>query len=89
MMSPSRPGNSQTLPSGFQGKPVATNCRARSASTQAPASVSAAGQPGRARHATAAGMAANTASTAASAGTANGTSHQKRAASIRIASVIQ
>ena len=40
MMSPSRPGTAQTLPSGFQGNPVATNCRARSPSTQAPASAS-------------------------------------------------
>ena len=65
------------------------NWRARSASTQAPASTATRRQPGRARHASAQGSATNSASTAASAGTASGTSHQNRAASIRIASVIQ
>ena len=68
--SPSRPGNSQTLPSRFQGKPVATNWRARSASTQAPASARARGQPGRAKRAAQAAAAMNNARVAARAGTA-------------------
>ena len=44
--SPTGPGIAQTLPQGFQGKPVSTNWRARSASTQAPASARTRGQPG-------------------------------------------
>ena len=87
--SPTGPGTSQTLPHGFQGKPVSTNCRARSARTQAPASARTRGQPGGARRAMKQAAAMNTASPAATAGTASGTSHQKRAASNRIASVIQ
>ena len=87
--SPGRPGSSHTLAHGFHGKPVAMNCRARSASTQPPASASTRGQPRRASRASPAGTAMNSASTAASAGTASGTSHQKRAASTRIASVTQ
>ena len=87
--SPIGPGIAHTLPQGFQGNPVATNWRARSASTQAPASTATRRQPGRAHQATAQGTAMNSASTAASAGTASGTSHQNRAASNRIASVIQ
>ena len=88
-MSPIGPGNAQTLPQGFQGNPVSTNCRARSASTQAPASASTRGQPGRASRAMKQAAAMNSASVAANAGTASGTSHQKRAASYRIASVTQ
>ncbi len=87
--SPSQPGNSQTLPSRFQGKPVPMNWRARSASTQAPARVRARGQPRRAKRAAQAAIPMKSASVAASAGTAIGTNHQNRAASIRIASVIQ
>ena len=87
--SPSAFGIAHTLPHGFHGNPVATNWRSRSASTQAPANTSARRQPARARQATAQAAAMNTASTAASAGTASGTSHQNRADSIRIASVIQ
>ena len=87
--SPSTPGNSHTLPQRFQGKPVSTNCRARSPSTQAPANVSARGQPGAVSRASAAAAAMNSASVAASAGTAIGTNHQNRAASTRIASVTQ
>ena len=74
--SPALPPISQTLPSGFQGKPVAANWRARSASTHAPASTNTRGQPARAVRATAQAAAMNSASTAASAGTARGTSHQ-------------
>ena len=87
--SPMGPGISQTLPQRFHGKPVSTNCRARSASTQAPASARTRGQPGRASRAMAHAAAMKTASPAAVAGTASGTSHQKRSASNRIASVIQ
>ena len=89
IVSPGQPGISQTLPIGFHGKPVAMNWRARSASVQAPASANTRLQPGRARRASAEVAPTNTAMTAAKAGTASGTSHQNRAASIRIASVIQ
>ena len=50
--SPTGPGISQTLPQGFQGNPVSTNCRARSASTHAPASARTRGQPRGAQRAT-------------------------------------
>ena len=75
-MSPRSPGIAQTLPQGFQGKPVPMNCRARSASTHAPASIATRRQPGAASHAAAQAAAMNRASSADSAGTANGTSHQ-------------
>jgi hypothetical protein len=87
--SPTAPGISQTLPQGFQGKPVSTNCRARSASTHAPPSARTRGQPGGAQRANRQAAAMKSASAAASAGTASGTSHQKRAASNRMASVTQ
>ena len=87
--SPASPGIAHTLPQGFQGKPVPMNCRAWSASTQPPASANTRGQPRRANRATPAGAPMNTASKADNPGTASGTSHQKRAASIMIASVTQ
>ena len=79
----------QTLPQGFQGKPVPTYCRRRSNRVQAEASISARRQPAGTARAAAQGAAMNTASSAESAGTAKGTSHQYRADSSRMASVIQ
>ena len=51
--SPRFRGSPRRCPRGSTGTPVSTNCRARSASTQAPANASTRGQPGRARRATA------------------------------------
>ena len=65
------------------------NWRARSASTQPPARTITRAAPRAACQAIQAGSAMNTASKAESEGTATGTNHQNRAASIRIASVIQ
>ena len=86
---PGVPGIAQTLPHGFQGNPVPMNWRARSDSTQHPASSAARRQPGTLSRASVQGTATNSAISAAKAGTASGTSHQYRAASTRIASVIQ
>ncbi len=89
MMSPSGPDSAHTLPSGFHGKPVSTNCRAMSASVHSPASSIARRHPAGARREAAQGRAMNGARPAAVIGTANGTSHQNWSAFTRIASVIQ
>ena len=87
--SPNLPGNSQTLPNGFHGKPPSANCRAMSNSTQAPARVNTRCHPDFAHHASAQTGAIKKLSNAASAGTAIGTNHQNSAALTRIASVTQ
>ena len=89
MMSPTGPGMAHTLPKGFQGKPVPRYCRSRSNSVQSPARAAARRQPGAMRQTSPAGAAMNSASKADSAGTAKGTSHQYRALSSKMASVIQ
>ena len=89
IVSPAQPGSSHTLPMGFQGKPVAMNWRARSVSVQAPARANARLHPGLASRAIPAVTPVNSARIADRPGTARGTSHQKRAASIKMASVIQ
>ena len=89
--SPTGPGIAHTLPQGFQGKPVPMNCRARSASVHKPPNrMTRDASPRTARRAPGTGGRDEEGEEGRQAqGPRSGTSHQYRADSIRIASVIQ